>query len=201
MIKDKNISWNVKRVFISVQEMAGFAADQITSLGAGTPLFQEMVAAAQLSGLAMAAAGDEIFHFWKIPWDLNRDQPIQIRILFCHITTDTDNPDWLASMKGISIQQALTAANSSADVTFTFPALAVAVIANALEKTSWQSSGDNSGLADADLFAQLAIECNGLGGAGANEISIIGIELAYTIKATKDSPGRDTTSIALPELY
>jgi hypothetical protein len=43
----------------------------------------------------------------------------------------------------------------------------------------------------------MAVECNGLGSAGANEITLWGIELAYTVKATGDSQMRDTTLTSL----
>lgn len=203
MIKDQNIAWNVKRQYISVQEMTGWleSGGTQTSLGAGAAVFQEPLAAAQLAGMAIGAAGDEIFHLWKVPWDLDRDKPIQMRIHFTHAATDADTPDWLISMKGLSNQQALSAATSSADATLTFAAAAVSTTANSMEKTAWQSTTAVSKLAAADLFAMLAIECNGLGSASGDEITLLGIEIAYTIKATGESQKRDLTDVTLPTLY
>lgn len=203
MIKDQAIAWNVKREFIPVAQMSGLleATNLLTSLGAGVAVLQEVLAAVQLAGLAIGAAGDEIFHLWKLPWDLDRDNPIQARIHFAHGTTDADTPDWKVFIKGLAHHEAFTAANSSADATLTFPALAVSTTANSLEKTSWQSTLVTSKLAAADLFAMLAVECNGLGSAGANEITLLGLELAYTIKATGESQRRDMTDVALPTLY
>lgn len=199
MIKDRNIAWKIKRKFISVYEMTGRAADMITGLGAGAPVFQEAVAAAELGGLAMAAAGDEMYHLWKVPWDLDRDQPVQMRIIFTHSDAETDNPDWLVSLKGLAAGVAISDAADTADETLTFPALAVTAVANAIEKTSWQSTGANAAIAAADLFVQMAVECNGLGSASANEITLLGVEIAYTIKATTDK--RKLTNIALGTLY
>ena len=203
MIKDQNIAWNVKREYITVQEMTGWleATNLLTSLGAGVAVMGEVLAAAQLAGMVVGAAGDEIFHLWKIPWDLDRDQPIHARIHFAHATTDADDPDWKIFLKGLSHHQAFTAANSSADATLTFPALAVAELANSYEKTSWQMTSGTSKLAADDIFAMIATECNGLGSAGAGEINLLGIEIAYTIKATGESQKRDLTDLALPTLY
>ena len=201
MIKDKNISWNVKREFISVHQMTGRDADMATVLGAGAAVFQEIGSTSQLAGLAIGAAGDEIFHSWKIPWDLDRDLPIQARLLFVHETTDADTPDWLVSMKGRAEAEAINVATSGPDATFTFPAKAVTETGYSLEATAWKSSGSDSGLSATDLLAMIAIECNGLGDAGADEITLLGIELAYTIKATTDTPHRDTTAVALSDLY
>jgi hypothetical protein len=198
MIKDQGIAWNVKRDFIPAILHAGFleSAGTLTSLGAGAAVFQEILAAAQLAGVAIGAAGDEIFHLWKLPWDMDRDMPLAARIWFFHATTDTDNPDWVVSLKGLGNQQALTVATTSADGTLTFPALAVAATANALEKTSWQKTSGGI-FAATDIFANIAVECNGLGSAGANEITYMGLELAYTIKATGESQMRDKTDVSL----
>ena len=203
MIKDQNIAWNIKREFIPVAAMSGLleATNLLTSLGAGVAVMQEVLAAAQLAGLAIGAAGDEIFHLWKVPWDLDRDKPIQARIHFAHSATDADTPDWKVFIKGIAHHAAFTAANASPDATLTFPALAVSATANSLEKTSWQATSGTSKLAADDLFAMLAVECNGLGDAGANEITLLGLELAWTIKATGESQRRDMTDLSLPTLY
>lgn len=195
MIKDQAIAWNVRREFIPVHLMAGLSVDRLAALAAGAAVFQEPVAAAELSGLAIAAAGDTIHHLWKLPWDMDRDMPIAARILFNHATTDADTPDWLVSLKGLGLQ-ALTAATATADATLTFPAKAVAAVADALEKTNWIKSSGGV-FAASDLFCNMAIECNGLGSAGANEITLWGIEMAYTVKATGDSQTRDKTDVSL----
>lgn len=197
MIKDKNIEWNVKRKFIAVQEMSGFDATQIASLGAGAAIYQEILAAAQIAGLQINQAGDEIFHNWKLPWDLDREKPIAARIYFAHASVgSTDNPDWLVKLKGWKADEALSAATATPDETLTFPALAVSAANPSLELTAWQKTGVNPFDAD-DLFALMAIECNGLGSASADEISLLGIELAYTVKATGDSTKRDDTALTL----
>ena len=199
MIKDRNIAWKVKREFISVYDMLGRAADMVAILGPGAPVFHEPLAAAEIAGLAIAAAGDEIHHLWKIPWDLDRDQPVQIRIHFIHSATDADDPDWLISLKGIANQAAITAATASADETLTFPALAVSETDDSLEKTAWQSTGQNAAIAAADHFVQMAVEANGLGSASANEITLLGIEIAYTVKACDAK--REMTDDPLGTIY
>lgn len=200
MIKDKNISWNVKREFIAAHLMSGLSVDRTASLANGAPVFQEIAAAAEISGLAINQAGDEINHNWKLPWDLDREKPIAARIYFAHGSTGaTDNPDWLVSMKGWKADEALSDPASSADETLTFPALAVSAANPSLELTAWQKTGLSPFDAD-DLFALLCIECNGLGSATGDEISLLGIELAYTVKACGDSPKRDDTTLTLDNL-
>ena len=191
MIKDRNIASRLKRVWIPVQSMQGLDVARTATLGAGVPVFQEAVAAAEISGLAMAAAADEVYHFMPIPWDLDRDYPMRFRIWFCHETTDTDDPDWLISItycgKGVLIPDA----SAAADDALTFPALAVAAVADALEVTSFQAC-DPANIAATDFAMTICVEANGLGSAGANEIELLGIELEYVRGGQSEGTRMDT---------
>ena len=193
MIQDNAIAWNRKRKFIPCSDMTGFGADQITSLGNGTPLFQEALAASELGGLAIASAGDEIYHFWPLPWDFDRFQPIRFRLWFTHSTTDTDNPDWRIDYKALAKQAAISDARDSGDEIITFAAAAVSAVADGLEILSWQESSSDLYITSAGVALQIAIECNGLGGAGGNEITLMGLEMEYTVRATGNSATRDIT--------
>jgi len=196
MIKDRNIAGKVIREFIPVQGMAGWDATQVASLGAGALIYQEALAAAQLAGAQIGAAGDELYHLWKIPYALDRDYPIQMRILFSTSSADADTPDWLATMKGLALGQALSDSKTTPDATFTFAAKALLAVANALNATNWVKV-DAPIFAAGDLFAMVAVECNGLGGAAANELTLWGIEVAYTAKRTTLNNERETTEPAL----
>lgn len=198
MIKDKNVAWKVKRQFISVYEMLGRTANMIAGLGTGAPTFQE-VSNTNLAGLAINTVGDEFFHLWKIPWDLDRSYPTQMRLIFSHESTDADDPAWNIKLKGLANQVAMSSAASTPDETLTFPALAVAEVAYALEKTSWQATAIKDAIALADLFVQMAIKCTDLGSASADEITLLGVEIAYVIKATDQK--RELTDVALGALY
>lgn len=197
MIKDKAIAWNVKREFIAAHLMSGLSVDRTAALATGAAVFQEIAAAAEIAGLAINQAGDEINHNWKLPWDLDRQQPLAARIYFTHASaTAADNPDWIVSLKGWKADEAISDPASTPDETLTFPALAVSAANPSLELTAWQKTGLAPFDAD-DLFALMCIECNGLGSATGDEISLLGIELAYTIKACGESQVRDTTVLTL----
>jgi hypothetical protein len=188
MIKDRNIAWKTKREFIPVHRMSGFleATNLITSLGAGTPVLAEPVAAAQLAGMAINAAGNEIFHFWPIPRDMNRTVPFRVRYHFIHTSTDADAPIWKTFYKAIARQQALSAANSSEDEVITHAAHTVSTTANAYEVTVWGLSVSNTKLTADDIAVQFCFECDSLGSASANEINLLGVEIEYDIEATAD---------------
>lgn len=198
-VRDKNMAGRLKREWIPVQSMQGYDAARTAALANGVPVFQAAVAAAEISGLAMAAAGDEVAHFMPLPWDLDRDFPMRFRIWFCHASTDTDDPDWLITITFLGKGILIPAADASADDTLTFPATAVAAVADALEVTGFQSC-DESNIAATDFAMMILTECNGLGSASANEIELLGIEIEYTRGGrseggrlnTDDAPATDT---------
>jgi len=181
MIRNKNIASRCKRLWIPVNTMAGHSVDRASSLANGVPIYQAAVAAAEVSGLAMAAAGDEIAHFMPIPWDIDRNEPMRYRIWFCHASTDADTPDWLISITYMGKQVLIPAADASADESLAFPATAVAAVADALEVTRWVESASHTKMAETDFAMMMLIECNGLGSASANEIELLGIEIEYTL--------------------
>lgn len=186
MIKDKNIAWKTERVFIPVNQMSGFleSTGTLTSLGAGTPVFGELTAAAQLAQVFINAAGNEIFHFWPIPRDFDRSRPFRVRLHFAHLSTDADAPVWKTFYKAIARQEALSAANSTPDETITHAAHTVSIVASSYEVTVWALSASNTKITADDIALLLAFECDSLGSASANEIGFIGAEIEYTKQAT-----------------
>jgi len=194
MIQDRNIAWERKRVFLPAFNMLGVLAD--AAQGAGAPAFGADLAASELVGLLEAAAGDSIFTMWPIPWDLDRTQPIRLRLWFTHGSTDADNPDWLVSLKAITKQAAITSAASTPDQAVAFAAKAVSTTANSLEILDWEVTTSNAFLTALDRALLIAIECNGLGSATVDEIIFYGLEIEYTVKATGDNNRRETTTNA-----
>jgi hypothetical protein len=116
---------------------------------------------------------------------------MRFRIWFAHSTTDTDNPDWLITITYLGKQILLPAADAAADDTLTFPALAVAATADAIEVIPFQSC-DPANIAASDFAMMILTECNGLGTAGANEITLLGIELEYVRGGQSEGTRIDT---------
>jgi hypothetical protein len=164
----------------------------LVSLGAGAAILQEVVAGAEIVGLAMGAAGDEIYHFMPIPWDLDRDFPIRYRVWFSHSATDADAPIWKVFAKFIGKQIAITDAASSGDDALTFGAHTVSTTADALEVTAWKEGVSHNKIAETDFGMLLSVECDNLGSASANEITLLGLEIDYTVGAAPEAPRRVT---------
>jgi len=194
MIKDRNIAWERKRVFLPAFNMLGVLAD--AAQGAGAPAFGADLAASELVGMLINQAGDEVYTMWPIPWDLDRTQPIRLRLWFTHASTDADDPDWLVSLKAIAKQAAISDAASTPDQAVAFAATAVSTTANSLEILDWEVTTSDTWLTALDRALLIAIECNGLGSAAGDEIAFYGLEIEYTIKATGDDNRRKTTTNA-----
>lgn len=188
MIRDRNIAGRTKRLWIPVHAMAGLidqvptdsTIQPIVSLGAGSPIFQEPLAGAEISGLAMAANGDEIYHLLPIPWDMSRNHNWRARIWFVHSSTDADTPDWVIAATYVGKQGAIIDASAAADETLTFAAKATSTTDDSLEVLDFEESASAANMAETDFAIMLSVECNAIS-ASANEITLLGIEIEYTL--------------------
>ena len=194
--KDRNIPWKIKTEYIPVHMMAGFmeATNLLTSLGSGATVFKEALAAAQISGIQMTTA-DEIFHYWPIPHDLDRDAPILFRLHFTHDAADLDSPVWKIFYKFQAKGLILVTANATEDEVLSITH-AVAAAAGGLEITNWARSVSNTKIAASDLVALICVELDALGGSAADENVLLGLEIGYKVKAIADT-WQDTKSVSL----
>lgn len=180
MIKDRNIAWKTKRVFLAAADMLGISVDRTASLGAGAAVFQEFLAAAELSGLAMAADADEIYTFLPLPWDFDRDLPLRFRVWFVSSTTDADDVDWIVDYKALGKQAAISDARSTPDEQLVFPSHTCSTTDDSLEITDWVKSASETIITGTDFALLIALECDAIGGS-ANEMTLLGIEVEYTL--------------------
>jgi hypothetical protein len=176
--------------------MMGLSVDRLASLGAGAAVFQEPVAGAQLSGLAIGAEADEIFDLWPIPSDLDPKHPLRFRYWFSHGSTDADVIQFKTFYKFIGKLVVLSAANSSPEETLAHADHTVSTTADVLEITDWIESVSDTKIATTDFAMLLACEVDDYGSASANELTIFGIEIEYTIKATDNDNQRKVTEDA-----
>lgn len=203
-LNDDNMGWNRKRVFIPIRNFSGVLDDNTSgvpaSLGAGVPVFAEISAAFELAGMQIAAAGDEVYHFMPIPWDMDTTQPMRFRVWFIHTSTDADIISWKLDYKFIAKQAALSDARSSADEAMTFANHTCSTTANSMEVTAWKESNSHDYWRNGDFALALALEADSLGDGSANELLVLGLEIQYTVKAmtnqarqfTEGQPTSDT---------
>jgi len=201
-IKDSQIGWNIKRLWIPAQSFNGMfmeSAGTLTSQGAGGAVWAALgVADSELAGIAIEADGDEIYHIMPLPWDVDWDENIWARIWFVHDSVDADAPVWKVFGKFLTKQQAVSDAAASSDDSVTFDAHTCSTTTGSLEVTNW-GVFDTLKPMSTDVGIQISVECDSLGGASANEIKFIGLELAYTVSATGRAMNRRQTTRVNPD--
>ena len=187
-INDDNIGWNRKRLWIPANAFSGIleATNLLTSLGDGTAVFGELISAAQLAMLYINAAGNEVHHILPIPWDMDTTQPMRFRVWFTHASTHADAPVWKVHYRFYAKQAAIGTA-MTADESVTFTAHTVSTTSGVLEVTEWAESASETYVRNGDFGLGLAVECDSLGSASANEIGFFGLEIQYTVAAAPNN--------------
>ena len=145
----------------------------------GAPVVAVQGGAGELSVVQIGAAGDELSIAFPIPFDLDRDQKVLGRVIFCHSAAGADEPVWILKSKFHAKAAAILDMDTSEDVATTFAAHAVSTTEESLEATVWTDLSWETKLEDTDLLAGLLLECDNLGSASANEIEFMGLELMY----------------------
>ena len=202
-INDDNIGWNRKRIFIKPRAMMGVLDDGTSgipaSLGEGVATFAEAVAGSELAAMIIGAAGDEVYDFLPIPWDMDLTQPLRFRVWFIHAATGADTPIWKVMYQFFAKQAAVADFIANADETVTFGAHTCSTTNNSLEVTAWAESVSETLWRDGDFAIGLAVECDNLGSASGDEIKFLGLEIQYAVaaapnKARQITDGQPTTS-------
>lgn len=195
--QDSSFGWNVGRKIIyaidwNSQQLE--AAGTLTGQGAGTPVWAASgVAASELTGIAIGADGDELYHMFPVPWNMDPQKDVWLRVVFSHDSTDADTPIWQAWGKWVAKQAALTDAKSSGDATVDWAAHTCSTTTGSLERTVWARLGLGSKWTSSDIALILALECGTMSGS-AGELIFHWLEMAYTIAAMDENRGaRDTT--------
>jgi hypothetical protein len=179
MVNDDNIGWNRKRIFIKPRVMMG-VLDNATSgvpasLGTGEAVFEEAVAGSELAALLIGAAGDEVYDFMPIPWDMDVTQPMRFRVWFIHAATSADAPIWKVMYQFFAKQAAVADFIANADETVTFDAHTCSTTNNSLEVTAWAESTSETKYRAGDFALGLAVECDSLGSASGDEMCWYGL--------------------------
>lgn len=173
MIRDKNMEWLEKRIFIPFQG----AQAQVTGafIAAGAAVFQE-ISTFDISGVQINQAADAAGHVMMIPYDLDIGWQTRVRVWLTSSSTDGDTETVTVLYKALGRGTALAAAATALDTAI--PAYTFSTTAYALGVTDY-------GIINASTFTT-STEClvwnvaSTMTNAAANEISLIGLELCYT---------------------
>jgi len=188
-IKDTSIAWKTKVDFIDARNMFGMLNG--TGQGTGGPVSAaHSVSASELTDVLVGANGDEFYHFYRIPWDMDLGKNFRWRVIYSHSSTDADTPVWTFDYMGIAEGEAVADITSHEATTST---QTVSTTANALGLTDWVTTNSTSYITSTDHAILMRWTSTSLGGASADEIELFGFEIQYTINATASDGRRHTT--------
>ncbi len=180
MIRDRNIAWKTKIINRDFRSMYGNLNGTFEATG-GAVNAAHSVGASEQTIVQVGAATDEFYDMLIIPWDMDIDHPIRWRLIFSHSSTDADTPTFTFGYMGRAKGEAVADITSHEDTTFSG---AVSATANAIGVTDWVPTASQSYITSSDILLITRLAATNLGGASANEIELIGLQLEYTVKAT-----------------
>ena len=112
-IRDKNIDWKRKQEFYSAESLAAFVAEN--GVGTGAPVIAE-VSTLGITGVDMAAAGDEVDTRLILPFDLDVREEVGFRLVWTsHSTTAADTIDWIILYNSIAELSTIAAGDTALD--------------------------------------------------------------------------------------
>jgi hypothetical protein len=192
MIRDYNIEWLEKRIFLPVESF-GYTdiadatdASENTSLIAaatGNPELEEL----STFGLAVgdvAAAGDMWARFFMTPYDLDITKQIRFRVWWAQTAaTATDSVTWIVTYQRV-VAESTVLVDPITALSTAIPALDLSTgTANQLQATGFGIINRNT-LADTNQFLNLKVEADDIGTFSASEVKFVGLEVRYTPRRT-----------------
>jgi uncharacterized protein YcnI len=182
-IPSKSLGWKSKRIQRDFRNMFGMLNG--TGQGTGGPVSAaHSVSTSEQTIVQVGAAGDEFYDMFLLPWDINRNYPVRWRLIFTHSSTDADTPTFTFDYEGVAEGEAMADITSHESTTFSG---AVSTTANALEVTDWVSTASSTYITSSDIMLKTRVTATNVGGASANEIELIALELEYIVDATRST--------------
>jgi hypothetical protein len=189
MIDPAKLNLMRKRLFIPHSAMNGMGYAAAASLGPGDPVDAE-IGSTGIGALLIDTSTDGVCHLMMVPDDLDRSQPIYVRVLWhCDGATLTDEVLWGFTYTALTPNT--TVVIDPATALDTILVKDMAVVQNALLRTEAGVINANS-IADAALYwAFKIIGTDSTGTPIANEeVSLFGVEFEYTPKLSQSQQGR-----------
>ena len=173
MIRDKNLDYLEKRVYIPVQDFQTFVTG--AGISAGNPVMQE-VSTFGVTGAQINQAADSMSHVMMIPYDLDVTWQLRVRVWSCCSSTDADVETWTVLYKPLGRGTALAGAAT---------ALSTAIPASTWSTTAYGLDISDFGIINANTLTTaheliLWDVAGTMTNSSANEISLLGLEVLYT---------------------
>ena len=176
-VRDYNIDWLEKSIYIPAQSFQG----QVTGafISAGDPVFQE-ISTLGMSGVQIHTASDAIQTVVRMPYDIDRKHQIRFRVWWTKSSTDADVETATVLYSAIAAGGALVTPATA--LSTAVPAYTFGTTANCAEVTDFGIINRNT-LADTSEFLGLLVSST-MTNASADEISLLGLEMRYSPRRT-----------------
>lgn len=194
MIRDRNIDWQRKKVYVNAvdfRDSIGVTTTTRVGLGTGVPVAKDLnslFVAGMLIGAGGADdTGDEFHHYMPVPYDLDPDDEVGIRINWCTAsTTDADDVAFVALLAFYAEDAAIIKAAGALDTVI--PADLVGTAAAFGNKWTARGIKDAGFLTRAEVENGLAlmqweIRCSVDDPSG--DTFLLGVLIDYKVRATK----------------
>lgn len=176
MLRDFNVEWLEKRIYIPCQAMQSQTdAGSSAFLSAGVPVFQE-IGSTNLAGVQIHAASDAVNMFGMIPYDLDITKQVRLRVWVSKTSTDADVETITVLYSAIAEGAALVEPAT---------ALSTAIPAYTFGTTSGAAEATGFGIINRNTIGQTAAFwgfniASTMTNASADEINLLGLEIRYT---------------------
>lgn len=187
MIRDFNVEWLEKRVFIPVWQFQSWATIAPTSggvngAGAGTTLMTE-IGTTGLTGSPVIAAGNSWAHIWE-PNELDITKQLRFRVVYTQSsTTATDTVDWIVTYTPLVTETTVIVDPVTALTTPIPLADASSGVANVIQASDFGRIARNT-IPQTTDFITFKVEADAIGTYSTNEIFLLGLEIRYTPRRT-----------------
>ena len=189
MIKDKNVAWLEKKVYIPAWMFQTFRtigpSGGATDLGGidgtdvGAPVMTE-IGASGITGLEIGAAGDMVATVWD-PYEVDIRKALRFRVVWTQTSvTATDTIDWILTY--LAINAAETTALVTPVTALTTPIPLGDASSGVAARVQWSDFGQVAGntLVNTTELLAFRVEADAIGTFSANEPLFLGLEIRYT---------------------
>ena len=178
MIYDKNIQWKRKRIYLPATSFCGGAT------GAGAPALTA-IGALGIVGHLLVDAGDDVRHFWAMPYDVDVTKSIGFRVWWHSEAAAVGDRDIDLKVLYLPITPGVTALITPATALDTVIPLAQVPTgtANVIERTSRGEIAADT-IANTVSAMALLVEMDAFDAAFTEVKTFLGLEIDYAVRRT-----------------
>jgi len=182
MIRDRNVEWRSKRLFLPVGGDLGYTATGLVGWHTGAPVFAEL-STLGYGAVKFELASDEYVQVLPLPRDVDVDHPVYFRVYWSTESTEaTDTAEFILTYADIAAGEEMTAADTALNTVIATDTWGTAT-AFTLAITEWGKINAST-LSNGDLMV-LETEINATDATIASEfIYFLGLEMEYTPRVT-----------------